>query len=127
MGGREIVDRYLPGLDDRWRPTAERLADVVLDVLPGADHDRKWGRATFTHEGDWHHWICAIAPTKNALKLVIHKGSLLADPQGALEGEGRYLRAISFRSADEVDVDVVSPVLREAAARQTEMLSSDPS
>jgi hypothetical protein len=39
------------------------------------------GRLTFTREGDWHHWICAVSATKNAVKLVIHKGALLADRQ----------------------------------------------
>ena len=44
-----------------------------------------------------------------------------------MEGRGRYTRAIPCRSLDEVDVNVLSPVLREAAARQTEMLPSEPS
>jgi hypothetical protein len=59
--------------------------------------------------------------TKNALKLVIHKGALLADPRGVMEGEGRYSRAIAVRSPEEIDADVLAPILREAAARQTEM------
>jgi hypothetical protein len=127
VGGREVVETYLPNLDARWRPTAERLTQVVLDVLPDVEHARKWGRLTFTRDDDWHHWICAVTPTKDALKLVFHKGALLADPEGRMEGEGRYIRAIYCRSPDEVDVGVLSPVLREAAARQTEMLRSEPS
>ena len=79
------------------------------------------GRLTFTRDGDWHHWICAVSSTKNAVRLVIHKGALLADPHGVMEGEGRYSRAISFRSPEQIDTDVLEPILREAAARQTEM------
>jgi hypothetical protein len=56
------------------------------------------------------------------VKLVVHKGAMLADPQGAMEGEGRYVRAIPFQAPDEIDPDVVAPILREAADRQTEML-----
>jgi hypothetical protein len=122
VSGREaIIARELPGLDERWRATAARLVDVVFDVLPDAQHARKWGRLTFTREGDWHHWICAVTATKRAVKLVIHKGALLADPHGVMEGRGRYTRSIAFRSADEIDAGVVAPILREAAARQTEM------
>jgi hypothetical protein len=99
-----------------------RLIDLIFDVLPDAQHERKWGRLTFTREGDWHHWICAISSTKNAVKLVIHKGALLADPRGVMEGKGRYLRAIAFRSPEQIDADVVVPILREAADRQTQML-----
>jgi hypothetical protein len=99
----------------------ERLIDLVLDVLPDAQHERKWGQLTFTREADWHQWICATSPTKEAVKLVIDKGALLADPRGVMDGEGRYSRAIRFRSPEQIDADVVAPILLEAAARQTEM------
>jgi hypothetical protein len=119
---RAIVDRHLPDLADAWRSTVERLIEVILRELPDAQHARKWGRLTFTREGDWHHWICAVSATKNAVKLAVHKGALLDDPHGALEGDGRYTRVISFRTPDEIDADVVAPILRQAADRQTEML-----
>ena len=116
-----ILAAYVQELDERVRATVERLIDVVVEVLPDAEHERKWGRLTFTRNGDWHHWLCAIAPGRKSVKLLVHKGALLADPRGVLEGDGRYLRAITFSSPDDVDADVVTPVLREAAARQTEM------
>jgi hypothetical protein len=121
-----IVDEALPDLDPETRSTAERLVELILAELPEAQHARKWGRLTFTLEEDWHHWICALAPSKTAVKLVIHKGSLLADPHGALEGDGRYIRAISFTAPGEIDPGIVAPILREAAARQTEMLPGEP-
>jgi hypothetical protein len=122
---REIMATHLPELDERWRSTVERLIEVVFEVLPDADHERKWGQLTFTRGGDWHHWICAISPTTQAVKLVIHKGALLADPSGAMTGEGQYLRAIHFREPDEIDADVVARILREAAARQGAMWPTD--
>ena len=105
----------------------ERLIEVILDELPDAQHQRRWGRLTFTCGGDWHHWICAVSPTKKDVKLVIHKGALLADPREAMEGKGRYTRAITFRTIDEIDPDVVAPILRQAADRQTEMLPGEAS
>jgi hypothetical protein len=116
-----IIAAHLPGLEERWHPTVERLIDVILDALPDAQHERKWGRLTFTCGGDWHHWICTISPTKKAVRLVIHKGALLADARGVMQGEGRYVRDIRFMSPNEIDADVVTGILREAAARQTEM------
>jgi hypothetical protein len=127
MDQRAIIDTYLPDLDAGRRPTVERLIEVILGELPDAQHERKWGQLTFTREGDWHHWICAVSSTKQAVKLVIHKGALLADPHGAMEGDGRYTRTIRFRAPDEIDADVVGAILREAAARQTEMLPEEPS
>jgi hypothetical protein len=116
-----IFAAYFHELDERLRPTVERVIDVVVEVLPDAQYEWKWGRLTFTRSGDWHHWLCAIAPGRKTVRLLVHKGALLADPRGVLEGDGRYLRAIAFASPDDVDAAVVAPVLREAAARQTEM------
>ena len=116
-----IFAAYFGKLDERLRPTVERLINVVVEVLSDAEHQRKWGRLTFTRNGNWHHWLCAIATDRKAVRLLVHKGALLADPRGVLEGDGRYLRAITFSSPDDVEADVVVPILSEAAARQTEM------
>jgi hypothetical protein len=122
-----IVDRHLPDLDDARRTTAERLIELILGELPDTQHERKWGQLTFTRDGDWHHWICAVSPTKKAVKLVIHKGALVDDPRGALLGSGRYMRSIPFSSPDEIDPGVVAPILRQAADRQHQMLPGDSS
>lgn len=121
MSPAEIVATHLSGLEEPSRPAVERLVELILDVLPDAQHDRKWGRLTFTRESDWHHWICAVSPARKAVRLVLHKGALLADPRGVMEGEARYSRSISFCSAEQVDAEVVAPILREAAARRMEM------
>jgi hypothetical protein len=116
-----IVNEYLPGLDPKLRATTSRLVEVVLSAIPDAEQEWKWGRLTFTREGDWHHWICAVSATKKEAKLHIHKGALLANPGGAMKGDGRYIRAMSFRTPDHIEAEVVTAILREAAARQTEM------
>jgi hypothetical protein len=105
----------------------ERLIEVVMGALPDAQHERKWGQLTFTRKADWHHWICAVSPAKKAVRLVIHNGAILADPQRVMEGSSRYTRSTRFRTPDEVDPIVVVPILRQAAERQTEMLPSEPS
>jgi hypothetical protein len=118
---KQIAATHLPELDPRSRAAIEPLIDLILDVLPDAQHERKWGRLTFTRAGDWHHWICAISSSKSSVKLVLHKGALLADPHGLMEGDGRYSRTIVFRPPEQIDREVLAPILREAAARQTEM------
>jgi hypothetical protein len=126
VDGRTVIDQHLPHLDRGWRSTVERLIEVILGELPDAQHERKWGQLTFTRGGDWHHWICAVSPTNRDVKLVIHKGALLADPHEAMQGTGRYRRAIPFRTPEEIDPDVLGPILHQAADRQTEMLPTAP-
>jgi hypothetical protein len=120
-----VIDKHLPDLEQARRPTADRLIDLIQTELPDSEHDLKWGRLTFTRNGDWHHWICAVAPTKKVVRLVLHKGVLLDDRHATMEGTGRYTRSISFGAPDEINPDVVVPILRQAAERQTEMLPGE--
>jgi hypothetical protein len=81
----------------------------------------RWGRLTFTVDGNWHHWLCCVAATKKATKLVLHKGSLLDDPHALLQGSGRYLREVPLERARE-DPEGVREIVRSAVDHQTDML-----
>jgi hypothetical protein len=109
----------------RWAPEqrerVDRLAARVHAAAAGVDEAVKWGRLTFTVDGNWHHWLCAIAVSPSGVSLVFHKGSLLDDPAGLLEGEGRYLRQLPYERAAK-DPDAVAALVRQAVARQTDML-----
>jgi hypothetical protein len=69
---QKIVATQLPEIDERSRTTVERLIDLILDVLPDVQHERKWGRLTFTQEGDWHHWI-SMFPALSPRDFLGHK------------------------------------------------------
>ena len=62
-----------------------------------------------------------IAVAARGVSLVFHKGSLLDDPAGLLEGEGRYLRQVTYERAAK-DPEAVTELVRQAVARQTDML-----
>jgi hypothetical protein len=108
-----------------WSPTQQEQAQHLAAVVHAADEAVaeaiKWRRLTFTVDGNWHHWLCAIAITKGGVSLMFHKGSLLEDPAGLLRGEGRYLRQIPYDQAA-AHPEAVTALVREAIARQTEML-----
>jgi hypothetical protein len=111
----------------RWSPDqrerAEWLASRVHAAAAGVDEAIKWGWLTFTVDGNWHHWLCAIAVTARGVGLSFHKGSLLDDPAGVLEGGGRYLRQIPHDRAA-TDPEAVTALVRQAIVHQTDMLRS---
>jgi hypothetical protein len=122
MEGRAAeVEAWLGRLSPRQREQAEWLAGMVHASGAGIAEAVKWRRLTFTVEGDWHHWLCAVAVTGRGVRLVLHKGSLLEDPAGMLQGEGRYLREIPHDRAAR-DPAAVAALLRQALARRTDML-----
>jgi hypothetical protein len=109
----------------KWSPTQQEQAQDLAAVVHAADEAVaeaiKWRRLTFTVDDNWHHWLCAVAVTKGGVSLVFHKGSLLEDPAGLLQGEGRYLRQIPYDQAA-AHPEAVTALVRQAIARQAEML-----
>lgn len=96
-------------LASRVHAAGDRVAEAI-----------KWRRLTFTVDGNWHHWLCAIAVSRQGVRLVFHKGSLLDDPAGLLEGEDRYVRQIPHDRAA-ADPEAVTDLVRQAIAHQTDM------
>ncbi|MPZ87026.1 MAG: hypothetical protein GEU81_02925 [Nitriliruptorales bacterium] len=109
----------------QWRPDhqeqVEWLAESVHAAGDGIAEAIKWRRLAFTLDGNWHHWLCAIAVARQGVSLLFHKGSLLDDPAGMLQGDGRYLRRIPHDRAA-AEPEAVTALVREAIMHQTDML-----
>ncbi|GAA2368272.1 DUF1801 domain-containing protein [Nonomuraea africana] len=114
------VEEWLDSLDGRARGQVEELSAMVGRADHRLEQSIKWGRLTFTVEGNWHHWLCGIAVTKKGVKLVFHKGALLADQGRILAGSGRYLREMPAETAVR-QAGAVAELVREAIAHQTDL------
>jgi hypothetical protein len=117
---RDVQD-WLRRLSPEQAEQVEWLTGTVHAAGDGLDEAVKWKRLTFTAGGDWHHWLCAVGVSARGVSLVFHKGSLLDDPAGVLEGDARYTRQLPYeRVAGKPGV--VTALVRAAMARQTDML-----
>lgn len=96
---------------------------AVAEAVPDAESATKWKRLTFTLDGDWHHWLCAIAESKAGVRLVFHKGALLDDPDDLLRGDGEYVREVAYDDAV-ANRDALQKLLRQAADKRTAMRDS---
>lgn len=63
----------------------------------------------------------AVAVSRRAVSLVFHKGTLLADPAGLLDGDARYVRQVRLERAT-AHPEAVTAVVRDAIAHQTDLL-----
>lgn len=78
----------------------------------------KWRQLTYGVDGDFHHWICAIAVTKKQVTLNFHFGALLADPEGAFrQGTSKFMRMLDYPALDAVDASLIGRRVTEAIAR----------
>ncbi len=114
------VEEWLARLTAAHRQQVEELAAIVRAEHDGLSEAIKWGRLTFTLEEKWHYWICAIGVNKRGVSLVLHKGSLLHDPIGLLEGEARYTRQVRYEQTT-AHREALQHLLRAAIASQTDM------
>lgn len=122
MAGRpREVQEWLAGRTPEQREQVDWLLDRVRAGAGDVSEAVKWGRLTLTRDGDWHHWLCAIAVGRRAVSLVFHKGTLLADPAGLLEGTGRYVRQVPYARAATSTGDVEA-LVRDALAHRTDLL-----
>jgi hypothetical protein len=115
------IEAWISGWDAAEQAAVRWFADKVHEADPRISEAIKWRRLTFTVQGNWHHWLCAVGVTRRGVSLMLHKGALLHDPEALLVGEGRYLRQLPFEVAAG-NPDAVVALVREAVAHQTDML-----
>lgn len=120
------VEAWIGGWDADQQVAVRWFADRVHDADPRISEAIKWRRLTFTVEGNWHHWLCAVSVTRGGVGLMLHKGALLHDPQALMLGDGRYLRQVPYEVAAG-NPDAVVALVREAVMHQTEMLDEQES
>jgi hypothetical protein len=117
---REVTE-WCQKVGSEQQEQVEKLAALVHAADPRIAEAIKWRRLTFTVHDNWHHWLCAVAVSKGGTKLVFHKGALLDDPSGLLQGDSRYLREIPYAAAV-AHANEVTDLVHDAIAHQTDML-----
>jgi hypothetical protein len=52
------------------------------------------------------HWtVCYIAGFKHHVTFAFHDGKMLKDPDGLLQGTGKHMKYLKFKSTDDIDED----------------------
>ena len=116
------VLEFLAGLDPVQRSAAESLVEIVMAADQSFEAAMKWKRPTFTVNGNWHHWVCAVQPAKARESLEFHTGVLPEDPNSVLAGDGRSLRRFTVPDGQEFDPRLIGPLVIDAIEKQTDML-----
>ena len=99
---------------DAVAATAQRLRAVLLDAHPQLEERVRRGWHSINYRDPVAGFVCALFPTADRVQLVFEHGARLPDPDGRLTGTGRQVRALEFRTPDEVDPAVVVPFLDHA-------------
>lgn len=103
------------------RRIAERLREIVRDVLPDA-HEGIYGgakvRMALYSLEDENDVVCAIQPAADRCMLYVHRVTADDSPDLKLEGKGKSNRHVKFRGADEVEPEPIRALLELSVARR---------
>jgi hypothetical protein len=96
--------------------TAEALRAMVLRVIPTATEKVRvgWNLLGFDAPG----FFVFISPYQKKVRLGFMRGPLLDDPLGLLEGEGTYVRWITFSKPKETTRTGLEALIKQAFSCQ---------
>ncbi len=113
---RAPLQDYLPTVREDARETVRILARAVETA--GEDFDVKltYRMLVYTFEAKWHRWVVAIGVSSKSVNLRFLYGKELSDPAGLLRPGSTTAAQIDYRTAADVDPELVTAYVREAAA-----------
>ena len=110
----DALNTFLSGVRSDAGPIIIEIDAAVRSVAP-LDSAIKWRQLLYALNGDFHHWICAIAVSKKRTTLNFHFGGLLPDPEGAFRaGTSKFMRMLDFDTPGSVDAALIGRTVGDA-------------
>ncbi len=109
------VEAYLSGLSVEQAEIARRI-DAVVTRVTGSPATLKWGQPVWESSGP----LAYLRGSSRHVTLGFWRGAELADPGGALEGEGERMRHLKVASPGALDERLVEGLVRQAVSLNAE-------
>ena len=94
------VTEYMAALDNPKKLEMERVRLIILAADSRMTEDIKWKAPNFMYKGN----MATFNPrSAKAVSLMFHKGALINDDTGLLEGEGKEARVAKFTDLEDVE------------------------
>ena len=91
------------------------IDSIIEEICPGAGRRSMYGGIVFELEaGNPKTLVCGHFVYKNHVSLEFSKGNELRDPNGVLEGKGKYRRHIKLTQQSDIDEKFVRSMIEQA-------------
>lgn len=98
-------------------PITKAIDETIREICPSAGRRSMYGGSVFELEPDNHStMVCGHFVYKNHVSLEFSNGYQLSDPNGVLEGKGKYRRHIKLTRQADIDEKAVRSFLEQAFA-----------
>lgn len=85
-----------------------RVREIILSTDDRVTEAVKWNSPTFIYKSNIASYFMNA---KSHVSLMFHKGAMIEDPSGLLEGDGKEARSAKFYSME--DIEVKKPALED--------------
>jgi len=104
------AEKYLAELTPELRQVVQELRKLILETVPDFEEVIRWGNLCYRKK----RFVCAIASHKTYVNLHFWRGSELKDPAGLLQGTGIKLRHVKIGNIEDIKVDALKALIKEA-------------
>lgn len=94
----DVID-YIDQFDPVFRDILFHLRSLIYEVVPDATEDIKWRVPAFS----LHKTKCYIAGFNHHVTFGFYDGKMLKDPDDLLQGTGKHMKYLKFKSIKELD------------------------
>jgi len=101
MNKNPEVDAYLAKKAHPMNAEIQRVREIILNVHPNIEETIKWSSPTFLYKGNMASYFMNA---KKHVSLMFHKGALINDKTGLLEGDGKEGRTAKFANLEEIEI-----------------------
>jgi hypothetical protein len=96
-------------------PLTDEIDSIIAQVCPNAGRRSMYGGVVFeTEPGNHKTLVCGHFVYKNHVSLEFSQGHALHDPDGILEGKGKYRRHIKLTRQNDIDDKSVRSFIKQA-------------
>lgn len=96
-------------------PLTQEIDAIIEEVCPGVGRRPMYGGTVFELEAGNHKtMVCGHFVYKNHVSLEFSKGFELSDPDGVLEGNGKYRRHIKLTRQSDIHEKSVRSMIEQA-------------
>jgi len=100
MNKSAAVNEYLSNFDHPLKAEIEAVREIILSASNKITESIKWSAPSYAYKDN----LCTFNPrAKKFVNLTFHKGALINDTTGLLEGDQKEARVARFANMDEVE------------------------
>lgn len=99
MNKNPMVDEYLKKKKHPLNEEIQLVREIILSTHKDIEETIKWSSPTFIYKGNMASYFMNA---KKHVSLMFHKGALINDKTGLLQGDGKEARTAKFESMADI-------------------------